>query len=122
MLIYWTILLLVEWIAAATNELNYFETYFVEPHIDTRNAIKLEQYKWPNGVVPYVFHTDYSKLKTLVSFSKFYNYKIADAVERSTVLDSMEAITDSTCVQFVTKTKLQTEHIRFTKVRVQEID
>jgi hypothetical protein len=27
-----------------------------------RNALLIKEYLWPNGVVPYVFHPDYSKL------------------------------------------------------------
>jgi hypothetical protein len=27
-----------------------------------RNAIIIKEYLWPKGVVPYVFHSDYSKL------------------------------------------------------------
>lgn len=57
----------------------YFETYFVAPHhrrrdsfADTsRNAIHLEQYKWPNAEVPYVFSVDY-RTKSWAKFVSFF--------------------------------------------------
>jgi hypothetical protein len=27
-----------------------------------RNALLVKEYLWPNGVIPYVFHSNYSKL------------------------------------------------------------
>lgn len=78
----------------------YFETYFIEPEINRngRNAINLEQYKWPNGTVHFVF--DYS-----------YN-----ANDRNAILTAMDLIVEKTCVKFVMKAPSQKEHIRFTKV------
>lgn len=78
----------------------YFETYFIEPEVNRngRNAINLEQYKWPNGIVHFVF--DYS-----------YN-----ANDRRAILTAMDLIVEKTCVKFVMKSPSQKEHIRFTKV------
>lgn len=40
----------------------YYET-FSENLFDpfSRNAVKSSQYKWPNGVIPYVFSGDYCR-------------------------------------------------------------
>lgn len=78
---------------------NYFESFFVEPTpgIQGRNALKIEQYKWPNGIVPYVFHADYNQ------------------GAQTTVLQAMTTLTEKTCVQFVEKRVEHVEHIQFTK-------
>lgn len=77
---------------------NYFETYFNQPdHSDERNALKWENFKWPNGIVPYLFGEEYSDR------------------DRSAVLGAMEIFHKETCVKFVEKTNNQVEHIKFTK-------
>lgn len=77
---------------------NYFETYFVEPDTnDQRNALKWEQYKWPNGTVPYIFDDSYTQ------------------TNRAAVLSGMEIFRKETCVRFVPKSAEQIEHIKFTK-------
>lgn len=79
---------------------NYFETYFIEPENDqnSRNALKLEQYKWPQGIVHFVFDSTYN------------------ANDRNAVLTAMELIADETCIEFRVKKPSQKEHIRFLKV------
>jgi len=79
---------------------NYFETYFIEPNADhlSRNALNLEKYKWPGGIVHYVFDSA-------------YNIK-----NRMAVLTAMELIVEKTCVKFQLKKPSQKEHIRFLKV------
>lgn len=37
---------------------NYFENYYEDnilEHFVDRNAIKYENFKWPNGIIPFVF-------------------------------------------------------------------
>lgn len=79
---------------------NYFETYFIEPETDqnSRNAINMERYKWPDGIVYYVF-------------DRSYNVNDQDAI-----LTAMRLIVEKTCVEFVMKNPIQKEHIRFLKV------
>lgn len=79
---------------------NYFETYFIEPETDqnSRNAINMERYKWPDGIVYYVFDSS-------------YNVNDQDAI-----LNAMRLIVEKTCVAFVIKDPRQKEHIRFLKV------
>lgn len=45
-----------------TENRNYFETFYNSP-IDPvqRNALKMKDYKWPNGVVYYEFGDEYGK-------------------------------------------------------------
>lgn len=73
-------------------QLNYFEKY-----LQVRNAIKLEQYKWPNGIIPYIFSDEYKD-----------NDRIA-------VITAMEVFHNETCIQFIPKTNQTIEHIRFVK-------
>lgn len=83
---------------AKSNRLSYFETDFHEPEAGLqRNAIKLDQYKWPNGTVPYVFADDYSES------------------DRAAVVSGMEVFHNETCVKFVPKSEADVEHIRFVK-------
>lgn len=77
---------------------NYFETYFIEPNRNGRNAVNLAKFKWPNGVVYYVFDNAYK------------------AKDRSAVLNAMDLIVEKTCIQFLPKSPSQAEHIRFVKV------
>lgn len=79
---------------------NYFETYFIEPEIDinSRNAINVEKYKWPDGIVHFTFDNSY------------------DASDRNAVLTAMELIVEKTCVKFEWKKPSQKEYIRFLKV------
>lgn len=37
---------------------------------DSRNAINIETYKWPKGVVPYEFSKDFGKYNTVIVFQK----------------------------------------------------
>lgn len=78
-------------------EINYFESFYEEPQQTGRNAIKLEQYKWPNGIVPYIFHREYT------------------AKEQIVIIQAMEIFTAKTCVQFIPKTDEHVEHIQFVK-------
>lgn len=80
-----------------STEANYFESFYDEPEQTGRNAVKLEKYKWPNGIVPYIFHREYSARDQLV------------------VIQAMEIFTAKTCVRFVSKTDEQVEHIQFVK-------
>lgn len=80
---------------------NYFEGYVEPPpQSNERNALKMESYKWPNGVVPFIFDTNYSD------------------DEQSVVLHAMQVFFENTCVKFTPKTDDDVEHIRFTKSRV----
>ncbi|XP_058061249.1 low choriolytic enzyme-like [Anopheles bellator] len=91
--------------SAVTPEQRYFETHFVEPppppHTDTdsngRNALRLEYYKWPNGVVPYTFAEGFS------------------VHEQAVILEAMDVLQQQTCVYFIPKTPDQWEHIRFVR-------
>lgn len=78
----------------------YFETYFIEPEPDhnSRNAMQLERYKWPGGIVYYVF-------------DKSYN-----ANDQNAILTAMDLIVQETCIEFAVKDPSQKEHIRFRKV------
>lgn len=42
---------------------NYFETYLSQPpKADfSRNALKIDKYKWPDAVIPYTFHDEICK-------------------------------------------------------------
>ncbi|XP_037035353.1 zinc metalloproteinase nas-4-like [Bradysia coprophila] len=75
----------------------YFETFVIEPQQSSRNAISLEQFKWPNGIVHYIFDSSYNES------------------DRNSVLTAMDLIVQKTCVKFVEKTPNQVEHIRFLK-------
>lgn len=77
---------------------NYFETYFIEPDHDSRNAMNMERYKWPNGIVHFVFDSSYN------------------LDDQSHILSAMQLIVEKTCVKFVLKNPTQKEHIRFLKV------
>ncbi|XP_055614691.1 zinc metalloproteinase nas-14-like [Uranotaenia lowii] len=77
---------------------NYFETHIDQPNRNARNALSLAAYKWPDGIVPYVFHEDE-----------------CDLDYRARILDSMNVIQQSSCVHFIPKTDDQLEHIRFRK-------
>lgn len=77
---------------------NYFETYYNEPASNSgRNALKLERYKWPNAIVPYVFDDSYTKK------------------DREMVLAAMKSISDKSCTKFAPKQSSNVEHIRFIK-------
>lgn len=89
--------ILLTYISSAVSS-SYFETYYIEPNRHGRNAVNLKQYKWPKGVVYYLFDGD---------------YKTGD---RSAVLNAMLLIVEKTCVQFLPKSASQDEHIRFVKV------
>lgn len=55
-------LIIVLYFIGTSSAINYFEAFAVQPNIDesnNRNAVKLEIFKWPNGIVPYIFHKDY---------------------------------------------------------------
>ncbi|XP_053697328.1 zinc metalloproteinase nas-14-like [Sabethes cyaneus] len=77
---------------------DFYETYFIEPTMDGRNALRLAAYKWPNGIVPYLFDEN--------SCDQHY---------RDTVLDAMSVLEQASCVHFIPKTDDQVEHIRFNK-------
>lgn len=79
---------------------NYFETYFHEPQVkqNSRNAIKIDKYKWPGGLVHYEF--DYTYCED----------------DRNAVLSAMELIMEKTCVKFEKKQTIHKEHIKFLKV------
>ncbi|PSN57976.1 Low choriolytic enzyme [Blattella germanica] len=64
---------------------------------EERNALTLKTFLWPNGVVPYAFHSNYTD------------------EEKEKVLTAMEGIQDKTCVKFVPH-KSETEYIEFGKV------
>lgn len=51
---------------------DYFETLFSSP-VDplNRNSIKMNQFKWPNGVVHYEFSEDYCKYKIFAACVSF---------------------------------------------------
>lgn len=93
-------LILWLYIASVICSGKYFETYFNEPNVDHfgRNALNLEKYKWPGGIVHYVFHSAYNENN------------------RSAVLCAMKLIVEKTCVKFQVKKPSQREHIRFLKV------
>lgn len=78
---------------------NFYETSINEPTIDHhhRNALRLEAYKWPDGIVPYRFADS------------------CDQQYRSAVLDAMNVLHQATCVHFIPKTTEQVEHIQFGK-------
>lgn len=83
---------------ATTHEINYFETFYSDrPAPAGRNAIRNDEYKWPNGTVPYIFHSNYT------------------ADDRTRVQRAMELFADVTCTRFVQKTDDHVEHIRFVK-------
>ncbi|XP_062553843.1 zinc metalloproteinase nas-14-like [Armigeres subalbatus] len=77
----------------------YYETHVNEPAVGhhQRNALRLQAYKWPNGVVPYLFADS------------------CDQQYRSAVLDAMNVLHQATCVHFIPKTTEQIEHIQFGK-------
>lgn len=80
--------------------IGYFETYFIEPETNqnSRNAINVERFKWPDGIVHFVFDSSYN------------------LNDRKVILTAMNTIVDKTCVKFVVKNSRQKEHIRFLKV------
>ncbi|KAJ6634635.1 Zinc metalloproteinase nas-4 [Pseudolycoriella hygida] len=84
-------------VGAGTCTRNYFETYFIEPDSSGRNAMNLERYKWPNGIVPYVFERSNTPS------------------DKKAILSAMELIVEKTCIKFVLKDPSQQEHIRFLK-------
>ncbi len=82
---------------------NYFETYYIEPNRNGRNAVNLDRFKWPDGIVYYVFDSGYT------------------ANDVSAVLNAMRLIVEKTCVKFVVKDAKQVEHIRFVKVLFEKL-
>lgn len=92
---------------------NYFENYFnISKSVESvkeideistansylRNTIKLEQYKWPNGIVPFEFNVDYNDH------------------EKQLILNAMKIFSNETCIKFMAKEKQHKEHIKFFKV------
>ncbi|XP_054287509.1 low choriolytic enzyme-like [Macrosteles quadrilineatus] len=71
------------------------------PHDDSRNAINIETYKWPNGVVPYAF-----------------NQSFDDPDEQKIVRKAMDELESKTCVRFVVR-ESQTEYISINKEKDQ---
>lgn len=63
-----------------------------------RNAVNLDKYKWPGGIVHYVFDSAYN------------------SNNQKAVLTAMQLIVEKTCVKFEVKKPSQKEHIRFLKV------
>lgn len=55
-------ILLTVLLLAGNEGSSYFETYFDSP-VDSlnRNALKMDNYKWPTGVVYYEFDSTYGK-------------------------------------------------------------
>ncbi|ETN59684.1 zinc metalloproteinase nas-14 [Anopheles darlingi] len=89
---------------ASSMDRSYFENHYVDPppappkHTeDGRNALRLEYYKWPNGVVPYIISEGFS------------------AQEQAAILEAMNVLQQQTCVYFIPKTADQREHIRFVR-------
>ncbi|KFB43737.1 zinc metalloproteinase nas-14 [Anopheles sinensis] len=88
-------------------ERSYFESYLREPppptqkdsekHSGGKNALRLEYYKWPNGIVPFLFSHGFS------------------LNEQAIILDAINVLQQQTCVYFIPKTPEQREHIRFVK-------
>jgi choriolysin L len=63
-----------------------------------RNAMKMEQYKWPNGVIPYEISEEYS------------------AREIQSIYKAIQSFHSETCVRFIPKNLAnQVESIRFVK-------
>lgn len=62
---YWRIVQFVS-VSGIVFSAEYFETYFVQPPRDSvdasRNAMRLDQYKWPNAEIPYEFNDDYGMM------------------------------------------------------------
>lgn len=75
----------------------YFETYLIEQSQYGRNAVRKEQYKWPNRTVPYIFSDEYS------------------SEQQTIIVDAMNIFMDETCVKFIPKTNDHIEHIQFVK-------
>ncbi|XP_055636106.1 zinc metalloproteinase nas-14-like [Toxorhynchites rutilus septentrionalis] len=81
-----------------TAEATYYETHFIEPpraHYD-RNALKMEAYRWPNGIVPYQFDASCGQRQC-----------------QPAILNAIEVLHRINCVRFVPKSVDQVEHIRF---------
>ncbi|CAO1409798.1 unnamed protein product [Diamesa serratosioi] len=69
----------------------YFETFYVAPDpflneqsSEFRNAISLDEYKWPDGVIPYSFD------------EKVYSEK-----DKVIISEAMEIFSENTCIKFV---------------------
>lgn len=86
---------------------DYFETFMVAPNpmLDvqspgSRNAMLLDKYKWPDGVIPYSFD------------AKVYSEK-----EKAKVVEAMEIFGSKTCIQFIetTEDEMSVHQIKFIK-------
>lgn len=77
----------------------FYKTHFFvdDRNANGRNALKSSEYKWPNGIVPYLFDDDYIER------------------DKSAVLSAMEIFQKQTCIRFVLKRSNHTEHIKFKK-------
>jgi choriolysin L len=65
-----------------------------------RNAMKMEQYKWPNGIIPYEISDEYT------------------VREVKSVTDAMQSFHRETCIKFIPKrTTTQVESILFVKAK-----
>ncbi|XP_063695593.1 zinc metalloproteinase nas-13 [Culicoides brevitarsis] len=75
----------------------YFEDLFESNSILDRNAINIDDYKWPNAKIPYIFSEDYSHF------------------DRFKVLHAMYEIEKDTCVDFVEYREENDTYIKFVK-------
>jgi len=93
--------LLLSFIFKCTFGAHYFESLpdVNAPQFDQhRNAMKMEQYKWPNGVIPYEISDEYS------------------AREIQSIYKAIQSFHSESCVRFVPKTLAnQIESVRFVK-------
>lgn len=88
----------------------YFETFFVAPNPlldeqspEFRNAISMDDYKWPDGVIPYSFD------------DKVYSEK-----DKTTISEAMEVFSKTTCIKFLRthEDELSVHQIKFVKSRL----
>jgi hypothetical protein len=81
----------------------FFETFSIDPNTlydDTnRNAIAMEDYLWPNGMIPFKFDDAYTSM------------------DRDKIFYAINIIEDDTCIKFVetNQTESQQHHIKFVK-------
>lgn len=88
---------------------SYFETFFIAPNnmFDEkspkfRSAIAIDDYKWPDGIIPF-------------SFEKTYSEK-----DKTKVFKAMEIISEPTCIEFLetNEDELLVHQIKFVKSRI----
>lgn len=88
----------------------YFETFFVAPNplldkqsSELRNAILMDDYKWPDGIIPYS-----------------YDDKVYTEKDKATISEAMEVFTETTCIKFqrTNEEESSVHQLKFVKSRL----